>query len=385
MSRELLVDARLAAPAGDLRRGWLLVEDGRIGALGHGAPPADGAAVRALGGRVLAPGFIDVHVHGAAGAEFLDADPDERAAILRCHARGGTTGLLATTVTAAPETLEAAVRALAGAPAVADGAAVLGIHLEGPYLCERRRGAQDARHLRAPDAAELDRLLAAGPVRMVTLAPELPGGIAAVERLARDGVVASVGHTDATYAQAAAAFDAGATHATHLFNGMRPFHHREPGVIGAALDRPEVTIELICDGLHADPAALRLAQRVKGPERTALITDAMQAAGLGDGRYRIGELPVVVRDGRAELEDSGTLAGSTLTMGAAVRNAVELMGVSLADAIRMASTTPAHVLGLERRKGTLAPGRDADLVVLGDDLAVDATMIAGAWTPEPPA
>jgi N-acetylglucosamine-6-phosphate deacetylase len=282
-------------------------------------------------------------------------------------------------VTAAPERLEAAVRTLGAAPAVDGGAAILGIHLEGPYLCDAHRGAQDPRHLRAPDLGELDRLLDAGPVRLVTLAPELPGALAAIERLVDAGVVAAVGHTGATYDQAAAAFDAGATHAAHLFNGMRAFHHREPGVIGAALDRPDVVCELICDGLHAHPAAMRLAHRVKGAGGAVLITDAMQATGLGDGRYRIGDLPVVVRDGRAELADSGTLAGSTLTMGAAVRNAVRLMGISLPDAIRMAAATPARVLGLEHRKGMLAPGRDADLVVLEDDLAVRATMVGGRW------
>lgn len=384
MTAELLTNARLAGPAGDIRPGWLRVDGERIAAVGHDdAPPeeavAAGARVRDLEGRVLAPGFIDLHVHGAAGAEFLDAGPEERAAILELHARGGTTGLLATTVTASRERLVATVRELAAAEPVADGAAILGIHLEGPYLCAARRGAQDARHLRAPDAGELARLLGSGPVRLVTLAPELPGAAEAIAQVVLAGAVASVGHTDATYAQAAAAFDAGASHATHLFNGMRPFHHREPGVIGAALDRPEVTCELICDGLHADPVAMRLVARLKGSGGTALVTDAMQAAGLGDGSYRIGELPVEVRDGRAVLADSGTLAGSTLTMGAAVRNAVALMGVSLGDAIRMASTTPARVLGLEPRKGTLAPGRDADFVVLDDDLAVRATMIAGRW------
>ena len=375
MSSELLANARLALPDGVLRHGWLRVEDGRIAALGEGAA---GGAGRDLGGAVLAPGFIDVHVHGAAGAEFLDADAGQRAAILRAHARGGTTGLLATTVTASRERLAAAVAALAAAEPVPGGAALLGIHLEGPYLCDRRRGAQDPAHLRAPDLGELDALLASGPVRLVTLAPELPGALAAIERLAGAGVVASVGHTDATYAQALAAFDAGATHATHLFNGMRPFHHREPGVIGAALERDDVTCELICDGEHLDPAVVGLVRRIKGLDRTVLITDAMAATGLGDGEYRLGALPVRVRGRRAELAD-GTLAGSTLTMGAAVRTAVRAAGLALPDALRMAAATPARVLGLEASKGALAPGLDADLVVLDDDLAVTGTMVGGAW------
>jgi N-acetylglucosamine-6-phosphate deacetylase len=384
---ELIVNARLAGPSGDPRPGWLRVEGERIAALGEGEPPAaGGAAVRDLGGRILAPGFIDLHVHGAAGAEFLDAGPGGLAAILRAHALGGTTGLLATTVTAAAAPLEAAVRALGAAPPVPGGAALLGVHLEGPYLCAARRGAQDERHLRPPDLAELERLLAAGPVRLVTLAPELPGSLPAIARLVRKGVAVSVGHTDATYAEAMAAFDAGARHATHLFNGMRPLHHREPGVAGAALDRAGVTCELICDGWHVHPAAMRLATRLKGTEGTVLVTDAMAAAGLGDGAYRIGDLPVRVRDGRAELDDgSGTLAGSTLTMGAAVRNAVALAGVALADALAMASATPARLLGLQERKGALAAGHDADLVVLGDGLEVAGTMVAGAWVAGGPA
>jgi N-acetylglucosamine-6-phosphate deacetylase len=379
VTSELLANARLALPDGGLRDGWLRVQDGRIAALGEGEATGAAGSARDLGGAVLAPGFLDVHVHGAAGAEFLDADAGERAAILRAHARGGTTALLATTVTVSRERLRCAVDALAAAEPVAGGAALLGIHLEGPYLCERHRGAQDPEHLRAPDLDELDALLAAGPVRLITLAPELPGALAAIERLAGAGVVASVGHTDATYAQAMAAFDAGATHATHVFNGMRPFHHREPGVIGAALERDDVTCELICDGLHVDPAAIRLAHRVKGAGRLVLVTDAMSAAGLGDGDYRIGALPVRVREGRAELADSATLAGSTLTMGAAVRNAVRLARLPLGDALRMASATPARVLGLQASKGALEPGFDADLVVLDDDLAVTATMVGGAW------
>jgi N-acetylglucosamine-6-phosphate deacetylase len=376
---ELLANARLALPDGALRRGWLRVRDGCIAELGEGEATGGDRSARDLGGAVLAPGFVDVHVHGAAGAEFLGADGGQRAAILRAHARGGTTALLATTVTASRERLHSAVEALAAAEPVVGGAALLGIHLEGPYLCERHRGAQDPEHLRAPDLDELDALLTAGPVRLVTLAPELPGALAAIERLTGAGVVASVGHTDATYAQAMAAFDAGATHATHLFNGMRPFHHREPGVIGAALERDDVTCELICDGLHVDPAAIRLVHRLKGPGRSLLVTDAMSAAGLCDGDYRLGALPVRVRDGRAELAGSATLAGSTLTMGAAVRNAVRLARLPLGDALQMASATPARVLGLQASKGALEPGLDADLVLLDDDLAVTATMVGGAW------
>jgi N-acetylglucosamine-6-phosphate deacetylase len=375
VSDVITVPGRVLGTDGALRDGVVEVAGGRIADV-RAEPLADDAR-----GALVVPGFVDLHVHGGAGAEFPTAGEDGLHDLLAVHARHGTTGLLATTVSAPPGPLRDAVASLARAASVAGGAELLGIHLEGPFLSDARRGAQDPRALRPPDPREIDALLAAGggAVRLVTLAPELPGGLAAIEQLVAAGVVAALGHSDATYEQGRAAITAGARHATHLFNGMRPLHHREPGLAGAALEAPDVVCELIADGHHVHPAALRLAHAAKGTAGVALVTDAMQAAGLGDGRYRLGRLAVRVRDGRAELADTGTLAGSTLTMDAAVRHAVEAMGVPLADAVAMASVVPVRVLGLDDRKGAIAVGFDADLVVLDDRLEVRRVMVGGRW------
>jgi N-acetylglucosamine-6-phosphate deacetylase len=372
MSAELLLTgARVLTPAEELAGAWVAVRGSRIEAVGDGAPPAADETVD-LSGRLLAPGFIDLHVHGGDGDHFMSGDPAACARAARFHARHGTTGLLATTLSAPPDELEAAVRAIgrAGDPLI------LGAHIEGPWLSERRRGAQEAEHLRPPDRGELAALLAAGPVRLVSLAPELPGALGVIEAIAAAGAVAALAHTDATYEQATAAIAAGARHAVHVFNGMRPLDHREPGVLGAVLDDAAVTCELIADGLHVHPATARLLQRAKGRDGTVLVTDAIEATGLQDGEYRLGHTPIRVAGGRAETPD-GRLAGSTLTMDAAVRNAHAWFGLPLSETLAMATTTPARVIGLADRKGRIAPGYDADLVVLDDDLRPVATFVAG--------
>jgi N-acetylglucosamine-6-phosphate deacetylase len=349
----------------DTEADWLTVSAGRIDAVGHGEPPAAAETVD-LAGRLLAPGFIDLHVHGGGGASFMSGDPEECARAAAFHAAHGTTALLATTLTAPPGDLLRAVAAVAET-------GILGVHLEGPYLNERRRGAQAAEHLRPPDLGELAALLAAGPVRMVSLAPELPGALEAVVAIDAAGAVPALAHTDATYGQALAAIEAGARHAVHTFNGMRPLHHREPGVAGAVLEDARVTCEAIADGHHLHPAALRLVHRAKGAGGMALITDAIPATGLGDGEHRLGDVPIRVAAGRAETAE-GSLAGSTLTMDAAVRNA-HAWGLPLTDALIAAATTPAWVLGVP--KGRLAPGYDADLVILDAGLRPAATYLAG--------
>jgi N-acetylglucosamine-6-phosphate deacetylase len=333
--------------------------------VGDGEPPP-ARETTDLTGHLVVPGFIDLHVHGGDGGDFMGEDI---AAAVAYHARHGTTRLLATTVTAPPDALLDAVRTIAAS----GDPRILGIHLEGPWLSDRRRGAQDPAALRAPDPRELEALLGAGPVRLVTLAPELPGALDLVARVVGAGAVASLGHTDATYDEAIAAIDAGARHATHTFNGMRELHHREPGVVGAVLDRDEVTCELIADGHHLHPAVVRLVTRAKRPERVTFVTDAIDAAGRPDGDYRLGAVPVTVRGGRATTGD-GHLAGSTLTLDIAVRNAVA-WGIPLPDALAMASTVPAGVLGL--RKGRIAPGYDADLTILDADLRPVGTLVAG--------
>jgi N-acetylglucosamine-6-phosphate deacetylase len=372
------------------------VVDGRIDAVGSGhrstggGPAADrphegpGAAaprVIDLGGMILAPGFIDLHVHGGGGAQFMGGDPAACRRAARFHAARGSTGLLATTVSAPREALAAAVHGIA--EAMADEPVILGCHLEGPWLNPLRRGAHAEACLRAPDPAELHALTAPGVVRLISLAPELPGGLELVAAVVEAGAVAALAHTDATHAEAVAAIAAGARHATHLFNGMRPFHHRDPGVVGAVLDDDRVTCELIADGHHVHAAAMRLALRAKRTDRAALVTDATEAAGLPDGVFRLGGGTLRVVDGRAVTED-GRLAGTTLTMDAAVRHVHRSLGVPLGDAVALATTTPARVLGLDERKGRIAPGYDADLVVLDAELRPRATLLGGEWVGESP-
>jgi len=380
LSSLLLTGARVLTPEEQPADAWVAVVDGCIDAVGTGDPPA-GPPVVDLAGLVLAPGFLDLHVHGGGGAQFMGGDPEACRRAARFHAAHGTTGLLATTMSAPVDALAAAVHGIA--EAMRDEPLILGCHLEGPWLNPLRRGAHAEADLRPPDAAELAALTADGVVRLVSLAPELPGGLALVEAVLAAGSVAALAHTDASHAEAAAAIAAGASHATHLFNGMRPFHHRDPGAVGAALDDARVTCELIADGHHVHVAAMRLAVRANGVGRTVLVTDATEAAGLSDGVYRLGGGTLRVSGGRAVTED-GRLAGTTLTMDAAVRHAHRCLGLPLADALAMATTVPARVLGLDDRKGRIEPGHDADLVVLDAELRPRATLLGGAWVDGPP-
>ncbi|HEX8630522.1 MAG TPA: N-acetylglucosamine-6-phosphate deacetylase [Catenuloplanes sp.] len=327
-------------------------------------------------GSWVVPGFVDLHNHGGGGHTFGSGEPETAEAAAAFHLTHGTTTLLASLVSAAPEATAAAVAGLV--PLVARGL-LAGVHLEGPYLAPARCGAQHPDRLRDPSLDELHALLAPGVVRMVTIAPELSSAPAAIRLLAGRGVLAAVGHTDATYEQTLAAVAAGATVATHLFNGMRPVHHRAPGPVPALLASPGVVCELIPDGVHLHDGMLAFAAAVAGPGRVALVTDAMAAAGMPDGGYELGGQPVVVTAGVARLARDGSLAGSTLTMDAALRRATAA-GLSMVDACRMAASTPARVLGLGDRLGALTPGRRADLVVLDSDLRVTRVMRAGAWT-----
>lgn len=376
----VLRGGRVVTPDG-VRDADVVVRGHRIVAVDAPSARGEEAEVVDLAGRWVLPGFVDLHVHGGGGAQCNTAAADDVQRVARFHARHGTTSLLATTVAAAVDDLLAALSAIGAAAAAptADGAEVLGAHLEGPFLSPRWPGAMDARHFVAPDPAVADRLLAGGGVRMLSLAPELRGALELVRAAAEAGVVVSMGHTGATYAEASAAVAAGARAATHVFNAMRPFHHREPGVLGAALDLDRVTCEVICDSVHVDAAAVRLLVRAKGPQRIALVTDAIEATGLPDGAYRLGARPISVVGGRATLPESETIAGSTLTMARALRNAVELCGVAVDEAARMASTTPAELLGIADRKGLLAAGRDADVAILDPDLSLAGVLARGAW------
>ena len=369
----LLTAARVVTPARVLAPGWLRLDGDRVADLGEGVPPRP--ADVDLGAATVVPGFVDVHVHGGGGHSFDGGSPEAAAGAARAHLAHGTTTMVASLVT---DRVDALVRSVAGLAALVADGVLAGVHLEGPWLSPARAGAHDPALLVAPTAEDVDRVVEAGAgcLRMVTLAPELPGGLAAVRRLHDAGVVAAVGHTDATYDVVRAAVEAGASAATHLFNTMPGLHHREPGPVAALLEDPDVYVELIADGVHVHPAVLGLAARAK-PRRTVLVTDAMAAAAAADGDHVLGRLRVTVRDGVARLA-SGAIAGSTLTMDAALRHAVQVAGLPLVDAVHAATEAPATLLGLPH-VGALRPGWYADLVVLDDALAVTRVMRRGRW------
>ena len=374
----LIAAGTVILPDRQLSPGWVEVRGGRIDAVGAGRPPR--AADVTFSADVLAPGFVDAHNHGGGGVSFNDAEPRAAAErIVRTHRGLGTTTMMASLVTAPLDEMERLVRALA--EPVREGL-LAGIHLEGPWLSPAHRGAHAEELLRAPDAAGVDRLMRAGggTVRMVTIAPELPGGLDAVARIVGYGAVAAVGHTDADYDLTRAAIAAGATAGTHVFNAMRPLHHRTPGAALAFLEDPTVFAELVADGVHLHPGIVRMI--TQSPARPVFVTDAMAAAGAEDGDYKLGALDVRVVDGQARLAD-GTIAGSVLTLGHAVAYAVLTAGVPLAHAVRAASQNPADLLGLADR-GRIQPGLRADLVVLDAGLSVRATLLEGDWVSREP-
>jgi N-acetylglucosamine-6-phosphate deacetylase len=379
MAVQLITGGRVATPGGVLDPGWLVVEDGVISATGSGPAPEVADTTDASGSWVI-PGFVDIHCHGGGGAAFTSADPGHVRRVVDAHTAHGTTTMLASLVTRPVSELVEQVAALSDL--VTEGL-VAGIHLEGPFLSAARCGAHDPGLLRPPDAVSVDALLSAGrgAIRMVTIAPELEGAIPAVKRLVDAGVIAAIGHTDALADDVVPAVDAGATVATHLFNGMRPMHHREPGPIGVLLDDERVTVELICDLVHLHPTVVRLAARHAGAGRTVLITDAIAAAAAGDGTYDIGGLEVDVTNGVPTLAGGGSLAGSTLTMDSAFRNLVQGCGLGVLDAVAAASTRPAELLGLGEVTGRLAPGYAADVVLLDDALRPVSVMRRGEWVP----
>lgn len=368
----LITGARVVSDGTVVENGWVRFAAGRIAATGAGAAPAHDGEVLDAAGRVLTPGFVDVHVHGGGGGDASDG-PEGVARMLAAHRAHGTTRTALSLVSAPIAALSAALATLA--PVVRADPLLLGVHLEGPFLSPDARGAHDPAALTGPTPEAVDVLLAAaaGTLALITIAPELPGAPEAIRALAAAGVRVAVGHTTAELGTAGDAFDAGASLLTHTFNAMPGLAHRAPGPIGAALQRPGVVLELIADGLHVHPVLVAGLFRL-APGRVALVTDAMAAAGHGDGDYRLGSLAVTVRDGAARLSEGG-LAGSTLTLDAAIRTAVAA-GVPLEEAVLAATATPARALG-RPDLGVLAAGSPADAVLLSADLQVDAVWAAG--------
>lgn len=326
----------------------------------------------------IVPGFIDAHIHGAMGADVMDADAEGLARIASYLPAEGTTSFLATTMTGATVAIDNALATIAAFDSLPGTAEMLGVHLEGPFVDRKKAGAQPAEHIVAPDIDLFDRWQAAsgGRVRVVTLAPEQPGGEALVAYLTEQGVRASIGHSSCSAAQAEAAIAAGATRGTHLFNAMGGLHHRDPGAACALLTNPHARSEIIADGFHITPAMVKLAYHAAGRDRLMAITDAMRAKGLGDGDYELGGQPVKVQNGQARLAD-GTLAGSVLTFDAGFRNLLDFTGCDIADAVAMTSSNAARDLGVADHKGRLTEGFDADLVVLDADFNVQLTICRG--------
>lgn len=379
----LLTDCRPYDAGDDAAPITVRIAGGRIEGVhpvdaGPAFEPGD-ADVLDAGGRMLIPGLIDVHVHGAGGAGVMDGTEEALTTVARALARQGTTSFLATSFlhpeqvgAHLPKVAEAGGRDLGGAH-------VLGQHLEGPFVNRTRRGGIPGSALRSPSARLLDELLdqCEGTLRMMTVAPELPGMMELLPALEAAGVVGSFGHSDASYDEARAAFDAGLRHVTHLYNAMPPLHHREPGPLLAIFEATDVVVQLISDGAHVTPAVVRWTAATLGAGRCACITDALHPSGLSDGRYEYAGRPLEVRDSVARYLD-GTLAGTTLGLLDVVHRFAEYTGLPLATAVDTASRVPAEVLGLEHRKGRIAEGFDADLVVLDPDGSVHATLVDGA-------
>jgi N-acetylglucosamine-6-phosphate deacetylase len=336
-------------------------------------------------GQTVVPGFVDIHIHGAGGRDVMEGKREALEIIAATVAARGTTSFVATTVTASEIETRESVAGIANFilnasefPARELAAEILGIHFEGPFISPARRGVHPAKWIVPPSPEMLSSFLdtARGTAQVLTLAPELSGALELIAAARRAGLVVSLGHTDATYEQAQAGIEAGATHAAHVFNAMRPFSHRGTGVIGAVLTSRKVSAEVIADGVHVDEAAIRMLVELKTPERVILVSDGMSATGMPDGKYQLGMFEVKVSGGVAR-NSEGKLAGSTLTLDRALRN-IAALGVPLSSALRMLTANPARQIGLSARKGVLAPGADADLVFLDDNLEVKGVMTRGA-------
>ncbi|MFV8184268.1 N-acetylglucosamine-6-phosphate deacetylase [Streptomyces spinosirectus] len=374
---QVLSGGRVVLPTGTVPDGRVIVEGTRITA----AAP-ENAQVIDVTGHYVVPGFIDIHNHGGGGASFTSGTVEEVLKGIHTHRLHGTTTVVASTVTGDMDFLAQRAGLLSE---LAEQGDIAGIHFEGPFISPCRKGAHSEPLLRDPDPAEVRKLIdaARGHAKMVTLATELPGGVDSVRLLAEHGVIAAIGHTDATYEQTVEAIEAGATVATHLFNAMPSIGHRAPGPITALLEDERITVELIDDGTHLHPAALQLAFHHAGADRVAFITDAMDAAGFVDGRYMLGPLEVEVSEGVARLVEGGSIAGSTLTLDRAFKRAATVDGLPVEAVVAAISANPAKLLGMYDTVGSLEPGKDADLVILDERFELKGVMRRGEWVVDP--
>jgi N-acetylglucosamine-6-phosphate deacetylase len=384
MSATLLRVGRAFTPTAELADAGILIRDGVIESIGprEGLTLPPGVAEISASDKIAVPGFVDVHIHGAGGRDVMESSAEALTAVTRMVARHGTTSIVATTVTASPDqtlrSIEGIVRYICTQHESGEARAeILGLHFEGPFISPARRGVHPAEWIRLPSADLLEKFLQAarGNARILTIAPELLGAAPCIEAARKAGMVVAIGHTDATYQQARAAIARGARHAVHVYNAMRPFSHRDSGVIGAVLTSPEISAELIADGVHVDEAAMRLLLQAKGAGGVVLISDGISATGMPDGNYLLGGLEVTVSGGVCRNAE-GKLAGSTLTLDRALRNIVGL-GASLGDAARMLTANPASVMGLQFKKGALRAGADADIVLLNESLQVTQVFAGG--------
>ena len=384
MTTILLHAGRALTPTGEISDAGILLREDVIEAIGprEGMRLPAGAQEITATDKTAIPGFVDVHIHGAGGHDVMEGSTEALGAVTRMVARHGTTSFVATTVTASPEDtvrgVEGIARYIADQHETEDARAeVLGIHFEGPFISPLRRGVHPPEWLKLPSAELLEKFLqaAAGNAQILTIAPELLGAMPCIDAARKAGMVVALGHTDATYEQARAAIAHGVRHAVHVYNAMRPFSHRDSGVIGAVLTSTEVSAELIADGVHVEDAAMKVLLQAKGPAHMILISDGISATGMPDGKYVLGKFEVTVSGGVCRNAE-GKLAGSTLTLDRALRNIVAL-GVPLADAVRMLTLNPAALLGIEFKKGALRTGADADVVLLDGSLHVARVWARG--------
>ena len=373
-----ITNATIHTPDRVIERGSVTVDGGRIVEVGPaaGTPVPAGAARIDAGGRALAPGFIDLQLNGAFGHDFT-ADPSTIWDVAGRLPRYGVTAFLPTVITSPLEQVEAAMKVVTGGrPRDFRGAAPLGVHAEGPFLNVKKKGAHNQQYLLPPAAPDVAGWSPASGMRLVTMAPELPGALDVIKALTARGIVVSTGHSMATYDEAVAGFDAGARYGTHLFNAMPSLGHRDPGLPGALLADDRMTVGFIADGVHTHRSIIALVWKMLGPRRMSLVTDAMAALGMPAGQHRLGDYDVVVDATSARLAD-GTLAGSILELDQALRNLIEITGCSLSEALETMTSTPARLLGLDHERGRIAPGYAADLVLLSRELRVDTTIAAG--------